>query len=487
MGSKNLILFNTMFKLSKINNITPSELMTKPCSRTLSTVLVLTLSLCASVAMARSVWDKTISHPLPNGRLLAGDRCHFGTTNCAGTGTHLGVDLMAPGGTAVVAMCDGTVKHNNTAMASIWNSKVIVEHNCGGQFQKIYGYYGHVASSLAVDSVISSGDPIGTLKDDGGNSHLHMGIGYFYGESNWGYGTSSANWLDFQNIVNRSSLKPVLRNPADNSNPGTDVSFTWDSTENSTSYRIVISQDPNPLRNFDNLTRTCNGTPNGGSACWTNSDAINNTSFTRTMTADKTYYWVIRGNTSDWSDIGSFSSSNSSNTSTAASWSSGAYRNNEILSKNLSIAGASNLTVTVTGETESGYDYLYVYDANNVEIRKLSGVINQTFTVRGSSILAKLITDPSITKSGVTVSISSSGAGSTTASPDVAAIDRCYTTFSSYFGQKIGSAYSCFSQFTCQDTSGPITKIAVEKNLAYNVFFYLWGDGWNNLDMQYCK
>jgi hypothetical protein len=126
--------------------------------------MAVAMALLSTTVHASSVWDKTITHPLSGGRLLAGDRCHFATTNCAGTGTHLGVDVMAAGGTQVVAMCPGTVKHNNTATASIWNSKVIVEHNCGAQFQKIYGYYGHVASDLAVDAFIESGAAIGTLK-----------------------------------------------------------------------------------------------------------------------------------------------------------------------------------------------------------------------------------------------------------------------------------------------------------------------------------
>lgn len=265
------------------------------------------LVLFTSTSLANSVWDKTIIHPLEGGRLLAGDRCHFGTTNCAGSGTHLGVDLMASGGTAVLAMCDGTVKHNNTADATIWNSKVIVEHNCGGPFQKIYGYYGHVSSDFAVDTTILSGTEIGTLKDDGENSHLHMGVGYFYQESNWGYGSSSTNWLDFQGIVTRPTAKPVLRAPINGVATSVNVVFSWDAVADASGYRIVISQDPNPLRNFDNLTRACNGIPNGGSACWTNTDAITSTSFANSRTADKTYYWVVRANNSDWSDIGTFS------------------------------------------------------------------------------------------------------------------------------------------------------------------------------------
>ena len=74
-----------------------------------------------------------IVHPFPNGRMLAGDRCHYGTTNCAGNGYHLGVDLMGRAGSTVVSMCPGIVMHNNTRESSLWNSKVIIKHDCNGK------------------------------------------------------------------------------------------------------------------------------------------------------------------------------------------------------------------------------------------------------------------------------------------------------------------------------------------------------------------
>lgn len=365
--------------------------------------MAVAMALLSTTVHASSVWDKTITHPLSGGRLLAGDRCHFATTNCAGTGTHLGVDVMAAGGTQVVAMCPGTVKHNNTATASIWNSKVIVEHNCGAQFQKIYGYYGHVASDLAVDAFIESGAAIGTLKDDGANSHLHMGVNYFYQVSEWGYGSSTTNWLDFQSIVYRPIAKPTLNNPS----VAADVLFTWSAVPSATSYRIVISQDPNPLRNFDNLTRACNGTQNGGSACWTNDTAISTTNVSKALTTDKTYYWVVRANNSDWSDIGVFSTGSAAVSDT--SWSSGAYAADAYITKTLSMPGTSRLSVTVTGITEAGFDFLYVRDSNNNLVTTLSGVLNETFEVSGSSIHLTFTSDGWINESGITVSIKPAG------------------------------------------------------------------------------
>jgi peptidyl-Lys metalloendopeptidase len=89
----------------------------------------------------------------------------------------------------------------------------------------------------------------------------------------------------------------------------------------------------------------------------------------------------------------------------SSTWTTGAYGNNEDRSQQLSIAGASALIVTVTGETESNYDFLYIYDENGTEVMRLDGSINESFSVTGSSITARLVTDYSVTSSGVTVSV----------------------------------------------------------------------------------
>jgi hypothetical protein len=94
-----------------------------------------------------------------------------------------------------------------------------------------------------------------------------------------------------------------------------------------------------------------------------------------------------------------------SNGSDTTSWITGPYGNNENRSEVLSIAGAGALSVTVRGVTEDNYDYFYIYDTNNNLIRRFDGVIDQSFTVQGSSIRANLVTDYSVTQAGVTVSI----------------------------------------------------------------------------------
>lgn len=86
-------------------------------------------------------------------------------------------------------------------------------------------------------------------------------------------------------------------------------------------------------------------------------------------------------------------------------WSTGAYLNNEDKSQDLSIPEAMALSVTVTGTTEVGYDRIRIYDMSGNEVRRLSGRINTTFTVSGSSIRARFTSDSSVTESGVTVSV----------------------------------------------------------------------------------
>jgi len=88
-------------------------------------------------------------------------------------------------------------------------------------------------------------------------------------------------------------------------------------------------------------------------------------------------------------------------------WTTGAYENNEDRRQELSIAGATRLSVHIEGETESRYDYIYIYDADGNQIAKLDGNINETLTVDGASITARLTSDGSVTKDGVTVTITS--------------------------------------------------------------------------------
>ena len=90
-------------------------------------------------------------------------------------------------------------------------------------------------------------------------------------------------------------------------------------------------------------------------------------------------------------------------------WITGAYGNNENRSQMLSISNANSLLVSINGETEQNYDFINIYDGNGYMIGRFSGHINETLTINASSIQAVLTSDDSVTASGVTVAISSSG------------------------------------------------------------------------------
>lgn len=72
-------------------------------------------------------------------------------------------------------------------------------------------------------------------------------------------------------------------------------------------------------------------------------------------------------------------------------------------------------------------------------------------------------------------------------------IDKCIATFSSYFGRKVGKAYSCGSGYSlCQDTKGgvdgPVTSISIDNDLSDNEWYYQWGDSWGDpLPLSLCK
>ena len=86
-------------------------------------------------------------------------------------------------------------------------------------------------------------------------------------------------------------------------------------------------------------------------------------------------------------------------------WVTGAYDNDDILTKDLRISKADRLKVKIQGSTEKDYDFVYIYDQNGELVKKLSGNIDQEFIVDGSLITAKLISDDSVTDSGVRVEI----------------------------------------------------------------------------------
>ena len=80
------------------------------------------------------------------------------------------------------------------------------------------------------------------------------------------------------------------------------------------------------------------------------------------------------------------------------------YTNDVDITETLTIPGADQLDVTISGETETNYDYLYITDSNGDE-QTFDGSLSQTFTVKGPSITIRFTSDGSVTRDGVQVSI----------------------------------------------------------------------------------
>jgi len=81
------------------------------------------------------------------------------------------------------------------------------------------------------------------------------------------------------------------------------------------------------------------------------------------------------------------------------------YANNEHQNGTLSIAGASCLAVSITGETEQGYDYITVGD------QRFDGALNEHFQVNAGSVDYLFTSDGSVTKQGVVVEVSECNGG----------------------------------------------------------------------------
>jgi hypothetical protein len=83
----------------------------------------------------------------------------------------------------------------------------------------------------------------------------------------------------------------------------------------------------------------------------------------------------------------------------------GKYADNARMKRVLSIPGADGLIVSVSGETEKDRDLLRIYDKDIVEIKRLSGPIQEKFTVSGDTITVTFNADGRTTKNGATVRI----------------------------------------------------------------------------------
>lgn len=117
-------------------------------------------------------------------------RDSWGDSRDGGSRGHTGTDIMAPGGTPVVAAADGVV------------DKLFYSNGGGGitayvraPDRRVSYYYAHLARyapGLREGGRVRAGDPIGAVGDTGnagaGNTHLHFGIERLLPDEAWHQG-----------------------------------------------------------------------------------------------------------------------------------------------------------------------------------------------------------------------------------------------------------------------------------------------------------
>ena len=86
------------------------------------------------------------------------------------------------------------------------------------------------------------------------------------------------------------------------------------------------------------------------------------------------------------------------------------YIDNMDISKTFKIENTQSIKLTINGETEKNFDWVYIYDENNNQVYVGSGIFNNTpITVTGSKVTVRVTSDRSVTKSGISVKIEGVG------------------------------------------------------------------------------
>ena len=75
------------------------------------------------------------------------------------------------------------------------------------------------------------------------------------------------------------------------------------------------------------------------------------------------------------------------------------YANNTTMNETLTIPGADELTLRLTGVTEKNYDFVYINGT------RYHGVLDETIDIEGDSVEVRFTSDYSVVKSGVTIDI----------------------------------------------------------------------------------
>jgi len=164
----------------------------------LGALAALLIDFGGSAIPRRSTKPADLGEQAPTGGLIipvqgarwADIRDTWGDSRGGGSRGHTGTDIMAPGGTPVVAAADGVVE------------RLFYSHGGGGitayvraPDRRLSYYYAHLAGyapGLREGARVRAGDPIGRVGDTGnagaGNTHLHFGVERLLPDEAWHQG-----------------------------------------------------------------------------------------------------------------------------------------------------------------------------------------------------------------------------------------------------------------------------------------------------------
>lgn len=143
-------------------------------------ILVLAIALAVlSCSVSVHAKPRDLTSPLPSRYLNKHSPLMFGEYNNRVRAWHLGLDLMAPAGTPVYAVCPGTIVEKRYD-PNYWNSRIMVVHPAShcNLARDIIVIYGHVKTHLRVGAKLSHGETIGVIQQAWrpSNSHIHLGV-----------------------------------------------------------------------------------------------------------------------------------------------------------------------------------------------------------------------------------------------------------------------------------------------------------------------
>jgi murein DD-endopeptidase MepM/ murein hydrolase activator NlpD len=118
-------------------------------------------------------------------------RRDWGDARGGGARTHQGLDIMAPGGTPVLAAADGTVE--KLFYSNGGGGITLYQRSSDGRWTYYYAHLAGYAANIAERQRLRAGQTIGYVGDTGnagaGNTHLHFGIAAMAPGERWWQGT----------------------------------------------------------------------------------------------------------------------------------------------------------------------------------------------------------------------------------------------------------------------------------------------------------